>query len=72
MKWSDEEDEVLRKLWVHPEISREDLLKVFSSRTWHSIDGKRKGLRLESFQSYRKPQMNLEYYRELIRVHEIE
>lgn len=40
MAWSKEEDKVLKKLmpyYFRGELSREDLLKVFPSRTWHAI-----------------------------------
>jgi len=38
MKWTREEVEVLKRLWVNPKVSKEDLLRVFPYRSWDSID----------------------------------
>jgi len=38
VKWTDEEIEVLKRLWMNPKVTKEDLLRVFPYRSWDSID----------------------------------
>ena len=40
MKWTDEEIEILKQLWMCSKVSNEDILRVFPYRSWDSIDNK--------------------------------
>ena len=65
--WSDEETEILRELWPNPKVSKEDIRKVFSSRSWTSITHKAYECdELKNFTSYRNAEINLEYYKKLM------
>jgi len=50
--WSDEEEELLRVLWVNEDVGKEELMRVFN-RSWHSLDHKRRELGLDSWTCYR-------------------
>jgi len=37
LTWTDEENAVLTKLYPNPQVSKEDIQKVFHYRTWMSV-----------------------------------
>jgi len=69
MKWTGEEVEILKRLWMCPKVSNEDLLRVFPYRSWESIDSyARKRLRLPSRWRILERNINREYLKKLLDV----
>jgi len=62
IKWSKEEDEILAKLYPNPKVTKEDLLKIFASRTWEAIEKRASKLKLTNL---RKGIINYEYLKKL-------
>ena len=68
MKWTDEEVEILKRLWMNPKVTKEDLLKVFPYRSWSSIDNKRKLLGLPSRFEVLERNINRDFLKKLLDV----
>jgi len=68
MKWTDEEIEILRKLWVSPKVSKEDLLRVFPFRSWNSIDNQRRRLGLPPRSEVLERNINRDFLKRLLDV----
>jgi hypothetical protein len=64
--WSDDEKRILEELWVNPKVSQEDLQRVFPYRSWSAIEHYAKLTGLNSFFSYRKPEIDLTFYKKLM------
>lgn len=47
MKWSDEETEILEKLWPRPDLNITDIEKIFPNRSRRSISRKAEALGLK-------------------------
>jgi len=69
VKWTDEEIEILKRLWMCPKVSNEDILRVFPYRSWDSIDSyARKRLRLPGRWRILERNINHEYLKKLLDV----
>jgi len=68
MKWTDEEVEILKRLWMCPKVSNEDILKVFPYRDWNSIEGKRKSLGLPCRSEVLERNINRDFLKRLLDV----
>jgi len=68
VKWTDEEVEILKRLWVNPKVSNEDILKVFPYRDWGSIEGKRKALGLPCRSEVLERNINRDFLKRLLDV----
>lgn len=70
--WLTEEREIFKVLWNNPKIMKEDILKVLVDRTWQALMSKAS---IEGYPTYgevRKAKINREYYKELLRVIELD
>jgi len=47
MRWSEREIEILQKLYSKPDVTKEELLKVFPNRSWQAIMDKASDLSLK-------------------------
>lgn len=70
-KWTSEEEDYLKKLWIHPKVTKEDLIKVFC-RSYDAIGRKARSLGLGPRIEYAASTMNFEYLRQLLEVIEID
>ena len=69
MKWTEEEIEILKKLWISPKVSNEDLLRVFPYRSWESIDSyARKVLKLPGRWRILERNINRDFLKKLLDV----
>jgi len=68
LKWTDEEVEILKRLWMNPKVTKEDLLKVFPYRSWSSIDNQRKALGLPSRSEVLERNINRDFLKRLLDV----
>jgi len=68
MKWTREEIEILKRLWVCSKVSNEDILKVFPYRSWGSIEGERKRLGLPCRSEVLERNINREFLKRLLDV----
>ena len=66
-KWSDREVEILRELYPNPEVSQEDLEKVFN-RSGNAILHKAKSLKLRKIYKENIDEEYLEQLRRVIRI----
>ena len=63
--WSEEEIKLLKKLWIkyiNSQISKEDLEKIFQTRTFHGIRNKALTLGIPT---QKQPILNIAYLKEL-------
>jgi len=67
LPWSEEESELLTKLWNESELTVDEIAKAFKNRTTHSIRGKAQTLGLGSafHRSIYTPKIDYEYLRKL-------
>ena len=70
LSWSDEENGVLRNLWGNPEVSTEDLVRVFKVRSRTSVMKHADELHLEPRGSLLKDRIDHEYLKKLMTVTE--
>jgi len=68
MKWTREEIEILKRLWMSPKVSNEDILRVFPYRSWGSIEGIRKRLGLPSRSEVLERNINRDFLKRLLDV----
>jgi len=68
MKWTREEIEILKKLWMSPKVSSEDILRVFPYRNWGSIEGVRKRLGLPPRSEVLERNINRDFLKKLLDV----
>lgn len=68
LTYTDEEKEILKKLWINPKVSKDDIEKVFPNRTWDGLLKISKKLHLKSFSVYRQAEIDYEYLKNLLEV----
>ncbi len=66
--WTEEEEEILKRLWLSPKIIWEDMEKVFIHRTRKALLSKAIQLRLPSYTSIRTKGIDKEYFKQLLEV----
>lgn len=70
LRWTEKELQLLRELWDDPNITPRDMTKVLKSRSADAIKMKAKHLGLPPHSTRRKPEIDLEYYKQLMEVKE--
>lgn len=68
--WSEEENEVLRRLWINPNISTKELVRVFKVRTESSVTAHADDLNLGSRGELSRDHIDHEYLKKLMTVTE--
>ena len=68
IKWTKEEETILRQMWGNPEISLKDMATVLKSRNSDSIKMKARSLDLPLLGGRQTPEVDLEYYQKLMEV----
>lgn len=67
--WNKEDDEVLKELWHNSDVTKEDLMMVFPTRSWGAIEHRARKLNLGT--RTRPSDINYEYLKKLREVVEI-
>lgn len=66
--WTEEEREILKKLWSNPEIMIDDMPKVLVSRSKQGIIHQAQRLGLIAISQRTKPKIDFEYLKKLMEV----
>lgn len=66
--WSEEEIEILKRLWLNPEVIYEDLEQVFPDRSRRGIRHKANQLKLPPYSMIRKAAINRDFLKSLLEV----
>ena len=66
--WTEEEEETLKRLWINPKVSLEDIERVFVDRTQKAILAKVNQLKLPLYTTVRASKIDKEYLKQLYEV----
>ena len=65
LPWSDEQTDILIKLWDINELTKEQITSVFPDRTWNAICKRAERLNLPLYSDRFKPKIDYKYLQKL-------